>query len=510
MLNNIKFSIPLSGLFKRETYNYKFVGLGGNWPAIISPLSGTFEAKGKTETLNAIVSFCPSTGLCPSSNPNVLPYSLQGCAYDNNYLFTNVAIDLTSSSDNTTTRSNSTLVSCSGSCLPEVNIKFSGCNSQSECGHKLIGNGNDSYQFISMLSGLQPNSTYDYSIQALGGNWPAVMLTPMTGSFRPHQDTYTLNHKLMFCPSVSLCPSSTKGYLSYSAGQCFTASDLSTSIELKITPRACNNEQFFSNQLTVYCENCLPKPTISTPAKLILSTQNTNWVDFDSTISGLIPNQTYNYRFTNINSTWPTVVVPFTGNFTAADDTYTISARALFCPSTSLCPNSTTSGLMLPYITYSQSSNLKRELAEDLMTTNIRLNVASTSCDTTTYSSEPITIKCNNCLPAMKYPNVEFASESLTLTTSCCTGTYPLFISMNNLYAGDRYTYQLSSSSSNISFYPPSGSISFGNGETQKINSILSSNLSQNDRVVIQVKLTHSDTGLSDTDFMTVSCAPTC
>ena len=115
MSNNIKVSIPLSGLFKRETYNYIIRGLGGNWPAIISPLSGSFEAKGKTEVLNEVVSFCPSTGLCPPSNPNVLPYSLQSCGYDNNHLYTNIVVDLTSKSDNITTRTNSMIIECTGS-----------------------------------------------------------------------------------------------------------------------------------------------------------------------------------------------------------------------------------------------------------------------------------------------------------------------------------------------------------------------------------------------------------
>lgn len=509
MSNNIKISVPLSGLFKRETYSYYFRGLGGNWPATINPLSGSFQARNKTETLNAIISFCPSTGLCPPTSINVLPYSLQSCGYENNHLFTNVAVDITSQSDNLTYRSNAILVECSGSCLPEVDIKFSGVNPTGVIGNRLTGRGNDTYQFMSVLSGLQPNSTYDYTVQALGGNWPAVMLTPMSGSFRPHQETYNLDHKIMFCPSTSSCPSSTRGYLNYTTGQCFTSDNLSTSLEVKITPRACNNEQFFTNQLTVYCKDCLPKPIINTPNKIVLSSPNTNYTDFDTVISGLIPNQTYNYRYTNINSTWPTVVVPFTGNFTAVDSVYTLNTRVFFCPNTGLCPSST-SGLMTPYSMYSTTSNLRRELAEDLMTTNIKFNLVNTCDASTTYSSEPITLKCNDCLPTLKYPDVEFSSSSLTLTTGCCTGTYPLLVNMNNIYPGDRYSYSFSSSTNNITFYPRTGIVSFGSGTNQSLNVILNNYLAKNDRAIIQISLTHTDTGFSDTDFMTVSCSPSC
>lgn len=517
MSNNIKVSIPLSGLFKRETYNYVYRGLGGNWPAIISPLSGSFEAKGKTETLNAMISFCPSTGLCPQSNPSVLAYSVQGCGYDNNYLYTNIAVDLTSSSDNLTTRSNSTIVSCSGSCLPEVDIKFSGLIASVSglpsglADHTLSRRGTYTYDFISSLSGLQPNSTYDYVINGLGGNWPAVMITPMSGSFRPHDETYKLDHKLMFCPATNLCPSSTRGYLTYTSGQCFTMNDLSTSLELKITPKSCNNEQFYSNQITVYCKDCLPKPTMDTPNKIVLLPTDKNVTDFNTVITGLIPNQTYNYRFTNINSTWPTVVVPFTGQFTSTDDNYTLNTRVFFCPTTGLCPSSSTSGLMTPYSMYSTSSKLRRELAENLITTNIKLNLVNVSCDSsTTYSSEPITLQCIYCIPDVQYPNVEFSSSSLTLTTGCCTGTYPLLVNMNNLYPGDKYNYSFTSSTSNITFYPRSGTISFGVGSNQSLNAILNNYLSKNERAIIQISLTHNDTGFSDTDFMTISCSPSC
>lgn len=502
MSNNIKFSIPLSGLFKREVYTYAVRGLGGNWPAVVSPLSGSFEAKGKTETLNGMISFCPSTGLCPASNPSVLPYSLQTCGYENSHLYTNVAVDLTSTSDNVTTRSSSVLVECTGSCLPEVDIMFSGRND-----YTLEGPGNNTYEFTSALSGLQANSTYDYSIISLGGNWPAVMLTPITGSFRPHHDTYTMDHKLKFCPSIALCPSSTRGYLSYSSGQCFSDNDLSMSIQLRVTPRSCNNEQFFSNQLTVYCKDCLPKPKLITPATIALSSPGNNITTFNSVVTGLIPGQTYNFSYTSINSTWPTVIVPATGNFTVSDDAYTLSTKAFFCPTTGLCPTSSTSGLMLPFRLYDTTNKLKKEMSDQLMMTDIRLNIASTTCDTKTYISEPIALRCNNCLPQVTFPNVEFDSSSLVLTTGCCSGVYPMSVTLSNILVGDSYRYSFTSSSpTKISFSPSTGIVSFGTTSSQRISTLLTKKLVNKDTVIVNVKVTHVDSGNSDTDFMTISC----
>jgi hypothetical protein len=334
------------------------------------------------------------------------------------------------------------------------------------------------------------------------------MLTPMSGSFRPHHETYNIDHKLMFCPSISNCPSETRGYLSYSSGQCFTANDLLTSLEIKIVPRVCNNEQFFSNQLTVYCEDCLSKPVITTPSSINLTTQGSNYTNFNTTISGLIPGATYNYRYVNINSTWPTVILPHTGNFTAADDSYTLITKAFFCPTTGLCPTSTTSGLMTPYTLYNTTSNLRRQMAEELITTNIKFTINST-CDTTTYSSESITLKCDGCLPLLKYPNVEFPSSSLIFTTGCCSGAFPLAVSLDNVIPGDSYRYSFTSSTGTITFSPRSGIVSFGTTNNQNINTILVNNLARDDRAIINISVTHVDSGLSDTDFMTVSCSPT-
>lgn len=506
MSHYINVSLPLSGLYKREVYSYVYRGLGGNWPATISPVSGSFEAKGKTETLNAVVSFCPSTGLCPPLGPGVLPYSLRSCGYDQHYLFTNIAVDLTSLSDRSVTRSNSVLVSCGESCLPKIKIDFAN-DTTGITDHKLTGPGNNSYEFTSKITGLEANTNYNYVIQALGGNWPAVMLTPMSGSFRVNDDTYILNHKLVFCPSTGVCNPSIKGYLHYDDLECFSENNLVTSIDLKITPEICDDEQFFSNQLTVYCDDCLQKPTINIPSSLIvLNGSNNNKIDINPTISGLIPGQTYSYIFNNINSTWPTVIVPRSGTFTASDEDYTFQVRAFFCPTVGLCPN-TTPGLMLPYTTYSTSSNLRRELSKDLRVTNIALNITSV-CDNTTYTSNPITLKCNDCLPPLKYPNVEFAATSLTLATGCCSGSYPLIATLDNVFPGDSYRYTFTSSTGNVTFVPRSGTVSFGTSGVQNINTILVNNLARDDRAIINVSVTHLDTGFSDVDFMTISCAP--
>jgi hypothetical protein len=378
-------------------------------------------------------------------------------------------------------------------------------------GNTTLSNKGESYAYLQFnVSGLQLYEDYIYKFNGVSSNWPTT-ISPKSGLLKPSDENLALDCVVKFCDTTTSC-SALNNLLGYTLDTGPNLNNLYSIINLEISPISYSGESVISDNYGIRCQDCLSRPIFITPApsSLIVNTPNTNWINFNTIISGLIPGQTYNYKYLNINSTWPTIVVPYTGNFTANDNSYTLATKALFCPTTGMCPTTTTSGLMTPYNIYNVSSNVRRTLAEDLIATNIRLSIVNNNYPSTTYSSEPMVIKCDNCLPPLVYPDIEFGSSTLTLSTGCCSGTYPIIVDLDNIYAGDRYNYAFSSSSNKVTFMPTTGSLSFGSGTNQSFNAILINNLAKNDRAIIQISLTHTDTGYSDTDFMTISCAPSC
>ena len=110
---NIQFA--LKGLSRRQDYNYKIVGQGGNWPAVAEPLSGTITAQSGEEFIHTNIAFCNHTGVCPPTDPKVLEYSVgYNCGTSNNNIFTNVGLELTRIADDSKVYAPNILVEASG------------------------------------------------------------------------------------------------------------------------------------------------------------------------------------------------------------------------------------------------------------------------------------------------------------------------------------------------------------------------------------------------------------
>jgi len=71
----------VSGLIPNHTYNYEFSSVIGNWPAVITPPTGTFKASKKTTEIRSRLAFCPSTILCTGGTPGLLDYDLNSYQY---------------------------------------------------------------------------------------------------------------------------------------------------------------------------------------------------------------------------------------------------------------------------------------------------------------------------------------------------------------------------------------------------------------------------------------------
>jgi hypothetical protein len=479
--NNFHVTIPVSGLIRREDYNYEIIGLGGNWPAVVSPSSGYFNASSKSISIPVTVSFLPTTGI--SQNITTLPYEILSCGYNNAEIFTNILVKLTSLSDNTNIVSPTTLVKCSG-CLPNININLSGCGSES-CGQYSLSSGNV-FDFISSISGLEPNTKYQYAIKSIGCNWPVVMVSPTGGSFVPSSSSHELKHKLVFCPySGNLCGSS--NVLEFDLAQCFNKNNLYANIELSLAPEYCFTEKTFSNSILLNCKNCLPKINCSLPSKLSLTSSNI--VNITGSFSGLIPNTLYSYNFSALDSNWPSILKPISGSFIANSTTETIVSQLMFCSPSGRCPSGTPN-----LLDYTLDSSAEKDFNQKKLHTNLVLNLNSECGDSV--SSKECVIECNGCLPCIRYATAVFSgSPAITLGEDCCAGQKLLRVNISNAIPGDKYVYAFSTTSgvgvNNITFSPQSGEIYFGSGGVGAVNSICSVDLIQNSQTLLNFELTH-------------------
>jgi hypothetical protein len=495
-MSNFHISIPVSGLIKREDYTYEIIGIAANWPSVASPASGTFTSPAKSTSINTTISFLPTTG--SNTHLNVLPYNLLSCGYQDKEIFTRVAAKLTSQSDNSIIISDSKFVNCSG-CLPSISISMSGCGATG-CDQHSLTSGNI-FDFVSSLSGLEPNTSYKYHIRSIGSNWPVIMMSPMSGAFASHSNTYTLKHKLAFCPySDNLCGSG--NVLDYDLAQCFNKNNLYTNIELSVAPDYCSEERTFSNNIFVNCKNCLPRIASSLPSKLSLTASNI--VNITGSFSGLVSNTLYFYSFDCLDSNWPSLLKPISGSFVASSGTDNVISQLMFCSPSGDCVSGTEG--LLPY---SLDSSADKAFNQKKLHTDLRLTLTSECGDVV--SSKKCSVECDNCLPCVRYANILFeGSPTIMLDSGCCQGQKLLRVNVNNAVAGDRYTYNFDSVNgigvNSVVFNPSSGEIYFGSGGTGVINTICNVDLMDHAQTLLSCELTHDNTNSKVMDTVVLVC----
>lgn len=496
MNNNFHITIPVSGLIKREDYKFDIVGVGGNWPAVANPPSGTFTAKTKSINISTDITFLPTTGYASGS----LKYNLSYCGYDNTSLFTNVAAKITSLSDNSIIQSDPIYIACND-CLPNISINLSGCGSTS-CSQYVLTSGN-TFDFISTLSGLEPNTTYDYKITSSGSNWPTVMITPPEGSFIPTDSTYDMKHKLMFCPYCGVCENSNNGLLAYELAECFNVQNLFTNIAFSISPARCNKEKTFSKHMLVNCKDCLPRISLSLPDKISLSSGNK--VTITGIASGLTPNTRYTYIYNSLDSNWPSIMKPVSGSFVATSSKENITTDLMFCYPSGNCPSGTAN--LLPYTLDTQA---EKDFNNKKLHNNLKLNLSST-CGLNINTKECV-VECDDCLPCIKYANAIFSgSPVIMLPSGCCQGQKLVKVNITNAIPGDKYTYRFTKTTvsgvvNDISFSPPSGDVYFGGGGNGQVLTVVTANLSNFVQSLLNFELTHVNTNNKTYDSVGLVC----
>lgn len=439
--NTVPILFKLSGLLKRLNYVFEVEGLGGNWPATVTPSSGAFTAISKSGTINGAVSFCATTGQCLQEN-GVLPYDMaKTCTFDQSQVFTFVRMKAMLDDDPTIyVYSDPVYVSCN-SCLPkamaflpqDINLDFTTYNST---------------EFTASIEGLIPKEKYTYTYSTSDANWP-VKIYPASGSFISSSTSYDIPSQLTFCNSTGVCPQNEDNVLNYEIDpECLTQNYFS-SIKLNIQPESCEYDNIDSNIMYVTCKDCLPKPVAALPTRLSFTNQTNNYAEITAIVSGIIPNHEYGYSFRSLDANWPIYIENSTGVLISPVDTYCIKAYVEFCSNTGVCSSGVNNVLnfKLPDNCF---------LQEDDYEARVVLDISSLGCEDNAVSSNIMHMSCKQCFPPTV--SVKIPSPFLSLDQDV---SQEFITNITNLEKDKLYTYRIESVYSNwpIFVFKPSGYI---------------------------------------------------
>jgi len=262
--NSIVIKPEIGQLQQYETYSYEYKGLSANWPITISPISGIIRPSTDKAKLSSVLSFCATSGSCCSCviDPDIIMGNIKNrCPNFNEIdLYSTFELEIKPVSfSGITVKSNPITMECKD-CLPRVRINLQ------QYSPSIDLTSTNTVNVSSVISNLEPTQNYTYEYVGIGGNWPAMFITPISGvitSYRPNED-FTLTSRLTFCPTTGLCPSTDSSVLDYAVDPKFIESYY-TSFVLKITPNTCtepyylfqNSSSVYSTPLTIYCNDCL-------------------------------------------------------------------------------------------------------------------------------------------------------------------------------------------------------------------------------------------------------------
>lgn len=450
MSKNVAYNANLNGFTPYERYYFEFKGLGGNWPAIISPASGYFttDSDGSYD-LYANVSFCISTGSvdCNPASDGYLVFN-ENTLIDSD-LFTTIQLDVKNLS-NIEVLSQTKNIPCPD-CRPTLSI-------HSPQFVNLIKSNNAQADFNIHIDGLEIGENYNYEIKSLFGNWP-MYVTPTGGTFKSYEQTKTLTFTADVCESGNGC-SSENLLLEYDLD------DRDTYYSgFKFILRDSNQVEDSSSVIEAICENCLPEsPQILTTQNQILTSSIGDTSVRNVEILNLNQSQTYYYVIENIITDSDIVIYPQSGTISNKTQ-HIFELDTVFC-SSSECSSST------HYVApNSQGSNYFGSQAHDV---NFDIKLYRT-LNGSVYSDlvasiDNVKTTCDRCV---KVPEVSLNNnaENIVLRDS---NTLSIVGNVGNLDVGKKYRYYISNESNSwpVEIMRPSGEFT-----ARSANKVISSSI---------------------------------
>lgn len=439
MSKNVAYNANLNGFVPFERYYFEFSGLGGNWPAIVSPASGYFttDNEGKYH-LSANVSFCANSGSLDCN-----PLSDGYLSFNENLLtdldlFNTLQLDVKDSND-ISILSKTEKIHCP-ECRPTLHI-------ESPQFVNLLKSNNAQADFNIHIDGLEIGTNYNYEIRSLFGNWP-MYVTPTGGSFKSYEQTKTLTFTADVCESGTGC--STEGLLSQY--QLDDRDDYYAGFKFVLIND--KDMEDASAIVEAICENCLPdSPEILTVQNQILTSNTGDTNTRNVEILNLNPSQTYYYVIENIITDKDIVVYPQSG-------TINNKTQHRFELDTIFCSDSECSSSMHYVAANSQGSSYIGSQANDV-TFDIKLyKTLNSGSSGSSYSNlvtslDNISTTCDKCV---KIPEVSLNDnvENVSLRSG---NTLSVVGNVNNLEIGKKYRYFINNTSSTwpVEIMKPSG-----------------------------------------------------
>jgi formylglycine-generating enzyme required for sulfatase activity len=235
-----------------------------------------------------------------------------------------------------------------------------------------------------------------------------------------------------------------------------------------------------------------------------------------ASVSGLNPDQKYNYEFSSVSSNWPCKISPISGEFTADENNYSINAILQFKPQDVY--NFTN---FIPNLSSTTDPAINNRNFSDELYNNLSLSITTEDCpvvsDNTKIIKRFMLSSGSIGLPIVSQKDcagISFATPSgsnqIEISGSLCGQYVPLVMVVTNPKIGKSYNYTLSSSESAVSLSPRSGTVSFGggSGSLNRITSLL--DLNGENSTVIGVSLSRVDANYTVSDYVSVKCLKPC
>lgn len=256
------------------------------------------------------------------------------------------------------------------------------------------------YAFSPQITNLQPYEEYRYQFKTVNANWP-VGINSISGVLKPATDMASIESSVGFCPSTGNCDTNVMPFSLPEACSLSSSDNKSITMQLSITPISFDGPEVLSNQFTIECEDCLPKPAIA-----ISSKSDTQVVEpvgddaepasytFEILTDNLELEKQYTYSIEVLQSQWPFVFVTPTGGsivIKSSTDKPVLDGKIFFCPTTGLCPPNQNG--VVPYTVPAYPKFLTGAATYNV---TLRAVLDSAECDTETVYSVPVTISYKN------------------------------------------------------------------------------------------------------------------
>jgi hypothetical protein len=404
MINNSKeIKFNLNGLASNKSYIYEIKSAGGNWPAQVSPNSGIIIGNRLGDNvIYTTITFCAITGHCQTGESiGLLDYDITQCGIDAQVLQTSVKLSIIEEATDLEIIGYPVQVLCTD-CFSPVSISEPLTlnnvllQRSSPLRRTLSTKLNNSIDFYVPVSGLQRFEEYAYSFGSLNmNNWP-VTITPISGYITSSTGKASIFASMKFCQSSGEC-SDNENLLNYTEDSFVEKQSLRNIFDLTITPNRCNGNPVTSAPMSMYCNDCLPKLSVSIePRDLILAPSNVNSANgnvavISSIIEGLDDDIEYTYTINSSEANWPVSVNPVSG-YIRNQSQATIYSKATFCLSTGECPVGADK-----IMDYEIPGDECLEQKNKYSKMSITLSAANGNAPSIT--TRDFTISCDNCLP---------------------------------------------------------------------------------------------------------------